>query len=202
MFSVIVLGLLSSVSWAQFEKGTKSLGGVFSIYGDKSKSETSSGTDIEQKSTTVNIEPSFGIFITPRTSVGISMGYSSSISEYSDSRYSEGAFSIGSLLRHHFPLSEAFSLYIQEGVKLSFGNEKDEGDSFTSEHSTTDFLIGLSPGIIYFPSSKFGLEAGVGSLYYLTHARKDKDDDSKTTDNSYGLNFSMSAFYFGLRYYF
>ena len=62
------------------------------------------------------------------------------------------------------------------------------------------------PGLSYFISDKFELEAGIGLLGYTmtssTSAPTTNTSDTQTVKNSnFGLNLTMSAISFGFKYY-
>jgi len=73
--------------------------------------------------------------------------------------------------------------------------------------SITNLSIGITPGILYFPNEKIGLEASFGFVGYYSETEKDvidSDNDitKKVSGFTIGANSLNPALNFGFRYYF
>ncbi|HOY97136.1 MAG TPA: hypothetical protein PK509_15435, partial [Catalimonadaceae bacterium] len=108
--------------------------------------------------------------------------------------------SVAPMVQYLIPLgSEKFGLFAQ--ANLSFGLGKFEILNFQAGTSTTDeteFSGGISPGIYFFPSSRFMLTASFGSIFrYSKETSQNSSNVSSSRKNSIDtieiLNFSTSV---------
>lgn len=183
-------------SLAQIGMGQKFIGGTFSLSSEKDKSNDVTTTDF-------NISPSFGYFLSGKLSLGGTAGYDSHAVKWTDSKNATSSFVIGPFLREYFSMGDEFALFLQEQLMLSFGSGTDESTpSPASNYNSSSISVSVNPGLIFFPNNKFGVEAGLGSLFYKSQKDKGKDSDYENTNNSFGLNVNLNTMYFGMRYYF
>ncbi|MCX2740282.1 hypothetical protein [Pontibacter anaerobius] len=88
------------------------------------------------------------------------------------------------------------------GFGKSITKREYKGDIQESESNTNNFRAGVSPGISFFPTSKFGLSASFGFLGYTQYKIDHKNSqyaDYKTSN--FGLDFNSSSLNFGLSYF-
>jgi hypothetical protein len=95
------------------------------------------------------------------------------------------------------------------GLGTASGSEKEErgNTSITVDDPTsTTISIDLAPSILYFPTPKIGLEAGLGSLVGFSTTRATEKFDNGEITESYNrfklLSLNALQFNFGLSYYF
>jgi hypothetical protein len=191
---MIIASFISEQALGQTVKGKKYVGGTFSL----------SATHSNSKNSDFNINPSVGVFLTDHLSIGGIIGYHNTIYKDDNSKSTMNGFSIGAFCRQHIPLSDLFSVYIQEDISFSNQiNQYENNDTQQSKYSTSGISFSAGPGLIFFPTPKFGFEVGIGSVNYGHQSEKNKLSDSDpVTTNSYGLKVDLTTLNLGLRYYF
>ena len=102
----------------------------------------------------------------------------------------------GAMARYYFTPASKFSLFGEFGVNYSSIDNKLTGADFKS--SEFDLMVG--PGINYFVSNNFAIEAGWGALGYSSNDNGGATGVDAT--NKFGLNVNMDAITFGLLYKF
>lgn len=153
----------------------------------------------DAKTTGFNIAPSAGYFVNENIAVGLSLGYNSLKNEVpsnpvtSESKYT--SFGVGAFGRYYFTPGNSFSLFGQLGVGYESGKLEQNSD----ESKTDSFNIGVAPGINYFVSEHFALEATFGILGYST-SKPDFDGADSTNSFDFGLN--LDNINFGIVYKF
>lgn len=185
--------LVSTFSFAQFEKGDIQLGGNVTWI----KSEFRGF-----EATTINVLPRAGLFVSNNVSVGLNIGYSNQISDVFDiqsgnlQERSEAQFLIGAYARFHKGLSDQFYLYLQPSFVIGTG-DLEVGDVTTGDVSSIN--VGVSPGLTYFLSPKFALEMSINALTY----QKVEIEGGNNPENreSYGLNLNLSNVALGINFY-
>ena len=159
----------------------------------------SSETTGDAKITGFNIAPSAGYFVSENIAVGLTLGYNSLKNEMpsnpvtSESKYT--SFGVGAFGRYYFTPANSFSLFGQLGV----GYENGKLEQNSNESKTDSFNIGVAPGINYFVSEHFALEATFGILGYST-SKPDFDGADSTNSFDFGLN--LDNINFGIVYKF
>lgn len=189
----LVMFLTFVCSYAQIAKGSKVLGIDFNINIDNNENDNASDYS------SFGLTPNFKYFITDRLALGLGLGFSSSKYENTNSKNVTSIFGVSPELRYYFPTSSnQFYFFGQFRVGLGFGNNKftQSGDTFESKLTTASVF--LSPGVVYFPTPKWGIEfvfRGIG--FSNTNPEGDNNNSSNFT---LGINsFSPSL---GLNYYF
>ncbi|UOY05915.1 porin family protein [Muricauda sp. SCSIO 64092] len=198
-------------------KGTWTVGGNLSVNTLSNTSENEPFTS-ENSSTGISFLPNLGYAVGKNTVLGIRPGYRYGESEstfledntINSSRTTEfHALSIASYLRRFFPLNKNLALYLQGelGYEHLRGESTSENNTLSESESTTDtFFIGIRPGITYFVSKAFALEAGIGALQYERSESEftDSNETVISTEDRNRFNFDLdtSQIFFGLSYYF
>ena len=219
--SVLIAGTLTAQTTQDdrlvIPKGTWTVGGnlSFDTFSRTSENEPfTSETDV----TGISFLPNLGYAVGENTILGLRPGYRYQESEntvfedsmLSNSRTTEShALSLAAYLRRFFPLNKNLALYLQGelGYAHARGESTSGNDSLSESESTTDtFFIGIRPGITYFVSKAFALEAGMGALQYERSESELKDSNgtvSSTADsNRFNFDLDTSQIFFGLSYYF
>ena len=138
--------------------------------------------------------PKVGYFVADNIAVGLQLGYGFAKAESGSVDTGDvNAFRAGAFARYYSKPASQFSLF----GELSF-------DYVTSEDKLADykengFDVTIAPGLSYFVSDRFALEATVGLLSYSS-SKPDVDGAEATNSFSTGLDFSNINF--GLVYKF
>lgn len=201
------------VSFSQAEKGKLFTGGNFgfTLTTDDTKADTGSVRNSSVQNLT--ILPSVGYFLSNRIAVGVRAGINSRTEETPEAitqKKVRSMFEVSPFARYYmwkygsgnglFSVSGAVGLFTDVSFSARFGTEKQFiGDVIVSQKlSSTSF--GISPGIFYYLTDKFSLEAKFGWL-----GLKSETTDHgtyKNIINSYGLNLTPDSFTFGINFVF
>lgn len=199
---MISLALVSFAAAGQ-DAEKPSLAGKFGIGGSLGYYElTGSGVqnpDLTGADMSFRIAPSFTFFTTNNVVTGLGVGY-----QYSDySRMSSATvstFSVSPMAQYLIPLgSDKFGMYLQGSLSFGFGKVKYAGSSSGAPSSDlTNFTGGVSPGIYFFPSRKFMLNASFGSIFRYSKTTSKSNTLMSYSGKSSGksleiLNFSTTG---------
>jgi len=183
-----------------------SQGDVF-ISGSVGYNSTETG---DAKRTDFNVIPRAGYFVTSNIAIGLQLGYSKQVStvegaisgeelESSDTTTEFGVFG-----RYYFSPAGNFSLFAD--VSAAYGSIKQEDDFFdpfdgvsTVESKANGFFAGFAPGVNYFISDHFSLEATFGVLSYST---VNPDDEEADSTNNFNIGLNLSNINLGIVYKF
>ncbi len=174
----LVMGtLLTGNIFAQDNSESKGLEGAWWALGqlefeDRESSDTSSFT----------ILPIVGTFISPTVTLGLGAGYTSTKVGDADA---VDSFILQPLARKYWSINDKFFLFGQADVPLRFYD------------GATGYGFNLRPGIDYFLSNKFTIEATFGQFGY--NAVKPKDGDAVGTTS---LGFNSMQINFGMKFIF
>ncbi|AWG24279.1 hypothetical protein FK004_03090 [Flavobacterium kingsejongi] len=139
----------------------------------------------DNKTNSFNVKPKAAYFLTENIAVGAALGFMSGKTEVPlapDVKTTE--FSVGVFGRYYFTPGSTFSVFGELGV--DYIHSKQEA---LTEDTSNAFRIGLAPGVNYFVSQHFALEATFGVLSYRTN--NPSTDGVDNTDNfNLGLNFT------------
>ncbi|PKG52791.1 outer membrane beta-barrel protein [Olleya sp. 1-3] len=181
--AIAVLGFTSVNAQEDTTVGGFEKGDVF-VSGSVGFSNSSFGDD---SSDFFTIAPKAGYFVSENIAAGLKVGYESDTADngVTDTR-DETEFSVGVFGRYYFTPSSQFSLFTELGVDYFSGENK------LSDAEYDGFDIAFAPGISYFVSKNFAIEATVGVLSYET---EEYDGASDSQDNfNVGLNFDDIRF--------
>ncbi|WP_299222003.1 outer membrane beta-barrel protein [uncultured Aquimarina sp.] len=169
-----------TVAFTNAQDGGFSKGDIF-ISGSFGYNSTSTG---DAKSNSFEITPRAGFFVSDNIAVGARIGYTTQKQEipFTDDAKSN-VFTGGAFGRYYFTPSSKFSIFGELGANyLSIKTEIGTIDS-----TTDGFLIGGGPGVSYFISDNFALEAFWGALSYSS-TKSDFNGDESTDLFSIGVN--------------
>nr|WP_241489692.1 outer membrane beta-barrel protein [Lacinutrix algicola] len=126
--------------------------------------------------------PKAGYFVSENIAAGLKVGYESDTADNDGTdTLDQSEFSVGVFGRYYFAPASQFSLFTELGVDYKSGEDK----LIDAEYDGFD--IAFAPGISYFVSKNFAIEATVGVLSYQT---QEYDGASDSQDNfNVGLNF-------------
>ncbi len=140
------------------------------------------------KGSTFNITPRVGFFASDNIAIGLKAGYTS---QSQDNAFFNGVelvdseintFEIGAFGRYYATPSSKFSVFGELDAAYT-SSKVDTGADVT----TNGFAIGVSPGVSYFLSSNFAIEAAWGALQYAT-SKPDVDGAENTNNFEIGLD--------------
>ncbi|KAF2518521.1 porin family protein [Flavobacterium salilacus subsp. salilacus] len=152
------------------------------------------------KATEFNFSPRAGYFVSDNIALGLALGYNNTKQDeefgFGTAEVTTNTFEIGAFGRYYFMPASQFSLFTQLGV--NYGTTKSEIDN-EEFNKANGFNVEFAPGISYFISEHFALEATFGVLSYTT---VEPDEDDADSTNTFQLGLNMSDINFGLIYKF
>ena len=187
------------------------LGGSSGFSISSSESKDGSTAVKGPTTTTYNIMPRVGYYFTDEFAAGVIVGYAGSTVRSTtgvETTTSSNTINAAIFGRYAMGIGEEtnFAFFGDLSVGISSTTGKTEvGSSSTKADPKLDFYLGLSPGIIFFPTPKFGLEASIGNIFYLgisTITNVDNEEETDMNTNISFLNFNTMSFNLGLNYYF
>ena len=207
---------LFGLSNAQIAKGTSYLSGQVGYYhSEKNEFETTRKDDV------IRILPTAGYFVTTNLAVGLSLGYKSAVTKYKvgnaaisnvvEIKDTDNAFVVAPFVRKYWTLSDKLYIFGQLQIPLEFGKEKvdfnSEGNGgdpilsapFTQKNNYTNIGVNIKPGLDYFITKNWSIEATIGEFGYNTYKR-DIDGARRADDYKFGI--SLTSVTFGVKYVF
>lgn len=126
-------------------------------------STNNKNTDV--KTSTFEINPQVGFFVTDNIAVGAQVGYKSEQGKTSGTKtQDDSTLSLGAFGRYYFTPASKFSLFGQ----LDFGYQSMTDNLSSPKYKVNGFGGGLGAGANYFLSSHFSIEAAVGVLQFAS----------------------------------
>ena len=157
------------------------------------------------KTNEFNFSPRAAYFVNDNISLGLALGYNNSKQDQSFGEVTTNTFEIGAFGRYYFMPASQFSLFTQLGV--NYATTKSEVNSFNF-NKANGFNVEFAPGISYFVSEHFALEASFGVLSYTT-VKPDgtqfdgtNEYEGRDSTNTFEFGLDMSDINFGLLYKF
>lgn len=210
---------LFGLSGAQIKTGTLYLSGQAGFSQEKNN-------NTEIKNQDFSVIPTMGIFIAPNVAVGAGIGYSGNRREYVDfiaspissesKRYRSvvkmNAFTAAPFIRKYWMLSDNLYFFGHLEVPIQIGKRTLDtqleyvsytygyyySESISLEQKYTSFGVNVKPGVDYFISKNWTIEAAIGEFGY--NNMKIKDHENGTDTFNFGLN--LSSVTFGVKYIF
>ncbi|MCP1300581.1 porin family protein [Chryseobacterium sp. S0630] len=218
MKKIVLMGAVAlfGLSNAQIAKGTSYLSGQVGYYhSEKDEFNT------QRKDDVIRILPTAGYFVTNNLAVGLGIGYKSAVTKYKlgnpaisnvfEVKYTDNAFVVAPFVRKYWTLSDKLYIFGQLQVPLEFGKEKMNANSnindadplltaaLNKENNYTNIGVNIKPGLDYFLTKNWSIEATIGEFGYNTYKRD--IDGAKRTDD-YKLGISLTSVTFGVKYVF
>lgn len=204
------------LSNAQIKTGTVYLSGQASYSQEKDN-------NTDNKDQNFSVVPTVGVFIAPNLAVGTGIGYAGSRADHTDiTNFGSGietlqttiktnAFTAKPFIRKYWTLSDKLYIFGQLEVPIEIGKrtadlQLDYVDmngytyfqTMNIEQKYTSFGVNVKPGLDYFISKNWTIEATIGEFGY--NNTKIKDQDNGTDTFNFGLN--LSSVMFGVKYVF
>ena len=147
----------------------------------------------DNKQNSFEIAPSAGMFVTENIAIGARIGYASFKSENAIGDTADNStLAFGVFGRYYMTPASDFSLFAQLGVDFA------TVDDNLADTTDKGFAIGFAPGVSYFVSEHFALEATYGILNYTTY----EQDGAADKTNSFNVGLDLSNINLGLVYKF
>jgi outer membrane protein len=169
-----------------FAKGDIFVTGAFTLGSEKTG---------DVKSSSFEIAPQVGFFLTENIAIGGKLGYASMKAENAlGDTQDEAGLTVGAFGRYYFTPASKFSLFAQLGLDYSSMDDK------LADAQTAELGLGLGAGMNYFVSPNFSIEAGVAVLGYSSNDNGGGSGVDKTNNFSFGGDWR--AVTFGVNYKF
>ncbi len=215
---MVAMLFATNFAFAQLSKGNLLVTGAFSV-GSTSEENTVAGKTTDGPSTSnFSIIPNVSYFLSDRFAVGLELGYSRLSSEVVDVTSSgtittktvTGGLGLSPFVRYYIPLGQKFYFYGQGGFGFTSGKIENTITTFSSffnrttevktESDLSAFNVGFRPGVTYFFTDRFALDASFGLLNFSNSTTKLGNSETKNSE----LNFNIipSSLTFGLSYRF
>ncbi len=229
---ILAMLSIERISFAQLQKGNMYLGGNVNFFQDNvnrkdTASNFNSGESVN-KSNYFSGTLNYGYMIRTNLALGTLFRYNYSEQSYRTDNAASSSFwpkenvgkyhgyALGVFARKYWPLGESmFAFYLQTSVSYGLGTyssrqtylENNSGEYTYRNTSRKEEILTLkmTPGLVYFINEHFGAECSMGNITYTsTNARYFYEElqTGESNGNNLRANFSVSAFYIGLNYYF
>ncbi|MER2997525.1 hypothetical protein [Pontibacter populi] len=214
LFTITIIGLLSTGAFAQTSQGTKVVSGSMRISTDSDNSMHQGYSSQNYSSLYLYFSPSFGYLFKENLEAGLSVGYTYNESESTQDRdlsddynsaNKSNTYGFSPYLKKYFTISEKVALSTKFSAGLSFGRSNYESTNAypaTSEYKSKGISANFIPGITFFPSEKFGISASFGDLGYHYTTSENENNGYKSTSKDFELDLSSSTFGIGFSYHF
>lgn len=211
-FLFLILLLTSLNSFAQLEKGKFFVGGNLNVFSTKRNMLTLDTLVDWKKASGVNVNPAVGYFIANNFVVGLNLGYNHERSELynsSSTHYTDLShiYSIGPFCRYYKMASEKIAFFGEARFDFNFNKrytKYPDNNNFEIKNKSIYFGPELRPGVVYFVSSKVGLELTAGSLSYRYIINKNSNNgnyNGNYINNDFNLNFHLKDINLGVFFY-
>jgi len=151
----------------------------------------------EEKNSNFFIQPLIGAFVSDNLVLGIFVNYENNSNEsiYSDisnnSNNEMNAYTVGPFVRKFFPLNEKFALYGQGNIGFNHRSTRYEpefvGTTFGRTSKSNSLMAGLKPGIVFFATSKIGVDLSVQGLQYSIGKVKNTSESFSNLEAGFNL---------------
>ncbi len=195
------------------KKGTFNIGGKTSIgFSNHKDDDATYETDMFN----VEILPNFGYTIKKNLVIGLGVGYGYTESDSFEINNSDfenrnsrtNRFYIFPYLKKFIPMGQKLAMYVQGECRFSEGKSENTTsvNRVNSNNSTSrTFFAGFRPGVAYFLSQGFVLEANLGTLGYTLVKNKYNsrgENNGYNKANYFSFSLDSSQLQFGVSYFF
>lgn len=150
----------------------------------------------DSKEQKYSVLPAYGYFISPSVAIGGAVGYQGSKNGTGSTKVTSNEFVIQPFARKYWNVGNNLYLFGQASVPFSFGDVK--AGNIKQDYTTYGFEI--KPGIDYFLSKNWSLEATVGLLSWTAVNPK---GGSNVNNFDFGINSGMlGGLNLGVKYVF
>ncbi|MEM8898593.1 MAG: outer membrane beta-barrel protein [Bacteroidota bacterium] len=212
-----MLSLMTSLM-AQAEKGTMLIGGGIGFSGLNDNVEFSAGfspfISQEFESYSLAVRPQIGWFLNENTLLGVGLSYEYAAFEqkFTDPLFVEVQSSQTSNLVLLNPYLIKYTeltdkLYFTTTFNLLAGIGRNDFENDREIESNLFVVrLNISPGLTYFFSEKWALNAGIGQLFYnriqeTLQEDGGSGDEPRNVENTFGASFDFNTFTIGFQYF-
>jgi len=114
----------------------------------------------ESKQQNYSVLPGYGYFISPSVAIGGALGYIGSTSGTGELKTTSNEFIIKPMARKYWNVANNLYIFGEASIPVAFGSEKVGNEKL----DYTKYGVEIKPGIDYFLSKNWSLEASVGLL--------------------------------------
>lgn len=212
IFTTALLAMLGAGAFAQTSQGTVSVSGSVNFRNESGK-DLNSNMNTRSSNRSISLQPTVGYFIGDGLELGIGIGLAqfTSIYKWDDgnekSVSKNNNISLNPFLRKYVALTEQLQLHGTGYVSGGIGNHKtkrNDDDSAEVISTSTNYGIGIYPGLTYFATPKLGITATFGHLSYARSKTKPKKEGNGTypsDSNTFTADLSPSSISIGIGYY-
>ncbi|TYB72615.1 porin family protein [Bizionia gelidisalsuginis] len=197
-FAALLAGFAFNTASAQDEEGTKGFakGDVFMSGSVGFESDSQGDTSLKG----FTVAPRAAYFISDNIALGAKLGYTSSKEEdegFATTQETEvTAIEAGVFGRYYFTPASQFSIFTELGAGYVHSKYEETGDP---EIKADGFNVAFAPGVSYFISNNFALEASYGLISY----NSDKVDvDGAESRDRFNAGLDLGDINLGLVYKF
>lgn len=213
---ISILTLFSfSFCYAQLEKGTRLIQGSFNVGGNSRTDEFNpffGGNEFESRNNFLTVAPSIGWFTGNNTLAGFGLSYEHNSNKgisffnggQSETISRNNLFGFNFFFTRFNPLVD--KLYLTTTINFSAGGGTEVFENGADQERVSNvFQVGFNivPGLTYFISDKWAIQASIGRVFYQYRQANLKDSNPTSTNkvHNYGLNFSANTYLLGFQYF-
>jgi hypothetical protein len=213
-YTTIAALMLIHVSLSAQDKGFVS--GTIGFSSEKTDPE---GKRSDETTNTFRFGPAVGINLSAQHVVGLALDFNTtkttSLVEVMDvsgnpvlveQRSKESLFEIAPFYRYMKSAGDKFLLYGQLKAGIGFGKQTTEADRSPDQPETklSTFRVGIGPGIVFVPATRWALSADWGLIGYSSRKEKVEfnNSDSETTTSRFDATLNPGAITLALNWLF
>ena len=187
------------------------VGGGLGYSSSKSKTTNGSSSFEGSRTSTFEITPRIGYFFTDNFGAGLNIGYSNIVTPDEsdpDVKLINNAISFGLFGRYALPLGDESKFAFTGDLNIGYSSITGKyvvGSISESADPIGILSFNIMPGILFFPTPKIGIEAGLGNILGVNVATQrslDNNDFKRVTTSLEVFNIRSLNLNFGLNYYF
>ena len=220
ILTLVFIFAAAASSFAQTSAGTLFVGGGLGFSSSSSKITAKSGgttVDVDgPKGSEFSILPGVGYFVADKLAIGLDLSFATGSLKETEAngdyeKSTSTTIGFTPYARKYFMVADNFGFTGTLGVGVAFGSSKEEvraGSTTVTNDGpkVTALEIGVTPGLVFFPTNKVGLEANFGFVGFSSRTSKADlggGDELKVTSSTFGLNANSirPTFSLGFRYY-
>lgn len=149
------------------------------------------------KNSGFNLSPSLGYFVNPNVAIGARLGFNSNTEDNGVDDFTASTVRAGVFGRYYWTPASRFSVFAD--LDLHYASYSQDNPAGGDDLKASGFGIGLAPGVNYFISDNFALEATWGILGYETTKA---DYDGAEAVNNFNIGLGLDNLGLGLVYRF
>lgn len=203
ILSIIVFGASGQSSGIEsIPAGTRFIGGNVSLNASNTTNDNGNTTN-EFKNTSISLGPSFGKYFKENLAWGSSLfyNYQQLRNSQQDSRTNNNSMGISLFLTKDFKIVNNLFFELEPQLYFTFGKQTTTSPNNENTYNSFSTGFGLTPGLLFFLSEKFGLRASLGYVGYSYNQFKENDGEDKVTNDNFTLDGGFSNVSFSFRYY-